>query len=66
MPARKSKTNTAKKSFATLAKDLNKIRKRQPSAKQIEELNSVLIEPERKPSEVSPRKKIARPPETEA
>lgn len=53
-----------KKSFATLAADLRRIRNRKPTAKQIEELNSVLEEPKKKPRDTT-RKKVARSPETE-
>lgn len=54
-----------KKSFTTLAADLRRIRNRKPTATQIEELNSSFEEPEKKPRPM-PRKKVARPPETEA
>jgi len=51
------------KTFATLAEDLRKIRKRKPSPKQIEELNSILEKPTEKSGDAK-KKKSARPPET--
>jgi hypothetical protein len=55
--------NQNKKSFATLASDLKKLRSRKPTAAQIEELNT-LIEGPSKDKKKSP--KVARPKDVEA
>lgn len=52
------------KSLATLAADLRKARERKPTAKQIEELNSALEGPSKKPRDTV-KKKIARSPDAE-
>ena len=58
-----STKNQNKKSFATLASDLKKLRSRKPTAAQIEELNT-LIEGPSKDKKKNP--KVARPKDVEA
>jgi hypothetical protein len=63
------KNPRAKKPFATLAKDLREIRRRPLTQEQINNLNRIFIEIEKKQksdiSEEEPKKKIARSPEVE-